>query len=80
MYARSALLNKQLRELHDSCQTAVTGVCISNDWSQVVNLLKLRAVGCRCSNALFALFSVVEQLSLEEMTNLVRYSCLARSV
>lgn len=67
----STLLNEQFREFHDGCQSTVTGICISDDGSQVVNLAQLRTVGLGCSDALLALLSIVEQLRLEKVANLV---------
>jgi hypothetical protein len=76
MYTSRALLYEELGELHDSRKASVSGICIRNNRSQVINAGDFRAVGFCSSQALFALLSVVEQLRHKEVTNFVRYSCL----
>ena len=65
----STLLDKELGELHDSCQTTVTGVCICNERSQEVDVWCLRLVGR--AETLFALLAVVEELGHEQVADLV---------
>jgi hypothetical protein len=49
----------------------VTGVCISNDGAQVVNVGNLLALILGGGDALLALFPVMEQLSHPEVVDLV---------
>ena len=67
----STLLNEQLRELHDSGQTTVSGVCVRNKRPQEIDVRRLRLV-CR-AETLFTLLAVVEQLCHEEVADLVRH-------
>merc|ERR1712063_221866 len=76
MYTSRALLYEELGELHDSRKTSVSGICIRNNRSQIIDACDFRAAGFCGSQALFALLSVVEQLRHKEMTNFVRYSCV----
>lgn len=71
VYTSRTLLDEQLCELHDSREPSMTSIRIGNDWSQEVGICNLRTVGFRGSEALFALFPVVEKLCHEKMTDLV---------
>jgi hypothetical protein len=73
---RSTLLNKQFCELHDGCQTTMSGIRIGDDWSQVVDVPQLLTIGSGCGDALLSLLAIVEHLRHEQMANLVRYGCL----
>jgi hypothetical protein len=76
MNSSGAALNKKFCELHDSSQTSVAGVGIGNNGAEVVVVLDLIALLFRGRDALFPLFPVVEQLSEEELVDLVRDSVL----
>ena len=76
MNSSGAALNKELGELHDSSQTSVTGIGISNDGAEVVVVLDLVALLSRGGDALFPLFPVVEQLGEEELVDFVGDSVL----
>lgn len=80
MNTSSTTLNEQLGQLHDSGQTTMTGVCISNDGTQVVNVGNLLALVLGCGDALLALFPVMEQLSHPEVVDLVGDSVLVITV
>jgi len=50
----------------------MSSIRISDDWPEVVDVLKLASICFRCScYPLFSLLSVVEQLCHEEMGNLI---------
>lgn len=72
----STTLNEQLGQLHHSGQTAVSGVGISNDGSQVVDVGNVSSLACRGSNALLALFAVMEELCHEQLVHLARHGVL----
>lgn len=76
----STALDKKLGEFHDSSQTAVAGVGISNDGAQVVVVLDLVALLSRRRDTLFSLFPVMEQLGEEELVDLVGDSVLCQSI
>jgi hypothetical protein len=67
--ASSTLLDEELGELHNSSKTTVASICISNERSQEVDVGCLRLVWR--AEALFALLAVVEELSHEEVADLV---------
>jgi hypothetical protein len=65
----STLLDEELGELHNSSKTTVTGICVSNERSQEVDVGCFRLVWR--AETLFALLAVVEELSHEEVADLV---------
>lgn len=67
----STLLNEELGELHDGSKTTVTGIGIGNDGAEVVVVVELLTLGLGDGETLLALLAVVEELSHEEMANLV---------
>ena len=67
----STSLDEQLGQLHDSSQTTVTGIGIGNDGAQVIDVGQFRALVLGGCDALLALFPVMEQLSKEELVDLV---------
>jgi hypothetical protein len=67
-----ALLDEELRELHDCGEAAVTGIRIGDDGSEVVDTGSVRSVCFGCGEALFSLLAVVKELGHEEVADLVR--------
>ena len=67
----STLLNEELGELHDGGKTTVTGIGIGNDRAEVVVVGELLALLLGDGETLLTLLAVVEELSHEEMANLV---------
>lgn len=65
------LLHEELGELHHSSQTTVSGVSISDNGSEVIDVVELRSLARWGAEALFALLAVVEQLSHEQVVHLV---------
>ena len=61
----STTLNEELGELHNGGQTTVTGVGISDDRGEIVDIGEFGALLLGAAQALLALFSVVEKLSHE---------------
>ena len=74
----STALNKKLGQLHDSGQTTVSGVSVSNDGTQVVNVCHISALLLGCRDPLLALFPVMEQLGHPELVYLVWHSVLGQ--
>jgi hypothetical protein len=74
------LLDEQLCELHDSCEAAVSSVCVGNDRSQKIGIGDFCAVGLWCGDSLFALLSVVEELCHEKVADLIWHGGLNGSV
>jgi hypothetical protein len=72
--------NEELGKLHDSCQSSMSSICVGNDWAEKVSVGKLRTLGFWNGYSLFSLLPVVEELCHEEMTNLIGYSGLSKSV
>jgi hypothetical protein len=71
-----ALLDEQLCELHDSCEAAVSSVCVGNDRSQEIGIGDFSAIGLWCGDSLFALLSVVKELCHEKVADLVWHGSL----
>jgi hypothetical protein len=72
VYTSSSLFNEQLSELHDRCQSTMSGIRICNNRTEVVNVLKLGAIRFRLGHySLFALFAVMEELCHEKMSDLI---------
>lgn len=67
----SALLDEHLGELHDGGETSVTGVGVGDDRTKVVDVGRLGAFLRRETRTLLTLLAVVEELSHEEMLDLV---------
>jgi len=70
--ARGAALDEKLCQFHDSCETTVPCVSIRDNGSQKIcirNATTIRFGGCY---SLFSLFAVVEELSHEQLMDLVR--------
>ena len=74
--ARGAVLDEEFRQLHDSCETTVTGVSIRDDGSEEVGICNAATIGFRGGYPLFSLFAVVEELGQEQLMNLVWHSVL----
>jgi hypothetical protein len=72
MDASSTLLDKELGQLHDSRQTAVASIGIGNDGAEVINVGELCALVLGHRQAFLPLLAVVEELSHEQVANLVR--------
>ena len=69
-------LDEQLGELHDSGQTAMSGVSIGDNGSQVVDVGDVSTLASGGSNALLALFTVMEELCHEQLVHLARHGVL----
>jgi hypothetical protein len=76
MNTRRTLLNEELGELHDSRQTSMTGICVCDYWSQVIDVGAVCAIGLGGREALFALLSVVEKLSHKEVLYFIGHGSL----
>jgi len=76
----STTLNEELGELHHSGKTTVTGIGISDDRAQVVDIGNTLALGPGRGDTLFTLFPVVEQLSKEKLVDLVGDSVLSNEL
>lgn len=66
------LLNEHLGELEHGCEASMAGVCVGDNWAEVIDV---RSFGCDFWSeigARFALFLVMEELSLEEVFDFVR--------
>lgn len=74
--ASSTLFNEELGKLHGSSEAAMARISIGDDGSKVVNVGELCALILGGSHALLALFAIVEELSHEEMADLVGDSSL----
>lgn len=72
----STLLNEELGELHDGGETAMAGIGISNDGTEVVDVGELGALALGDAETLLALLAVVEELGHEQVANLVGDSSL----
>ena len=68
----SALLDKELGELHDGGQATVAGVGVGDDRPEVVDVGGAGALLLGHARASLALLAVVEELSHEEVLNLER--------
>lgn len=68
------LLNEELGKLHDSRQTTVTSVGISDDGPEVVDVGNLGALFFGGREAFLALLAIMEELGHEEMCDLVWHS------
>jgi hypothetical protein len=66
------LLDEELGELHDGSETTVAGISIGDDGTEVVNVEEVRTLSLGDAQALLALLAVVEELSHEEVADLVR--------
>lgn len=69
--AGRALLNEKLGKLHDGGQTTMASIGISNDRAHVVDVGTFVSLVLGRCQTFFSLFSVVEQLSHEEVINLL---------
>jgi hypothetical protein len=67
----STLLNEELGELHDGGQTTMSGIGISNDWAEVIDVGHASAVSLGGGSTLLALLAVVEKLCHEELVHFV---------
>ena len=67
----STLLDKQLGELHDSGETTMTGISVCDDGTEIIDVLEVGTLGFWYRETLLTLFSVVEELSHEEVADLV---------
>ncbi len=76
----STLLNKELGELHDGGETAMAGVGIGNDGTEVVNVGELGTLALGDTETLLALLAVVEELGHEQVANLVGDGSLKSSI
>lgn len=70
----STSLNEQLGQLHDSSQSSVSGISISNDGAEVINEGGNLELLPGHVSSLLPLLSVVEHLSLEQLVHLVGHS------
>lgn len=73
----STTLNEQLGQLHHSGKTTVTSISIGDDRAQVVDIGNILALSPGRGHTLLTLFPVVEQLSKEELVDLVGHSVLS---
>lgn len=73
-------LDKEAGELEDGGDTTVTGVGIGDDRAEVVNVREGGALGFGGGKTVLALLAVVEELSLEEVLDLVGDRVLRREV
>jgi hypothetical protein len=76
MNTGSTLLDKHLCELHHSSQSTVSSISISYDGSQEICGWEIGTLGLWRSKTLFPLLSVMEELGIPEMLDLVWNSCL----
>jgi hypothetical protein len=76
MNASCAILHKHLCQFHDGCETSMAGIRIRNNWAEEIGACEACTLSFWRAQALFALFAVVEELCIPQMTNLVRYSGL----
>lgn len=67
----STTLNKQLGQLHHGRQATMSGIGIRNDGAEVVNICHLATLLLGSGDAFLALFPVMEQLSQEQLVDLV---------
>lgn len=74
----STALNEQLGELHHSRQATMSGISIRNDGAQVVHICHLATLLLGGGDAFLALFPVMEQLSQEQLVDLVGDGVLTR--
>lgn len=72
--------NKELGQLHDSSETAMSRIGIGDDGSEVVVVLDGAAFFAGGGYALFALFSVVEELGHEQLVDFVGDGVLTRNI
>lgn len=67
VYTRSALLYEQLCKLHNCRKTAMSGISVGNNWSEVVDVREILALRLGNAKALLSLLAVVEELSEPKM-------------
>jgi hypothetical protein len=74
MNTSGSFLNEHLGQFHNGSQTAMTGIGISYNGAKVVNGRCSQKLNIGHAGASLALLAIMEQLGLEQMLDLVRYS------
>jgi len=72
----SAPLNEQPCELHDSRESTMTSISISDDRTKVIDTRLISTLQYRNRQACFSLFPIVKQLRFEEVVDFVRNGVL----